>query len=172
MLYKLLEDIRHCLEAKVPRTAEEQEILDRILLALPHTRRDRDAEHLATNEVLVRICPDTGHPILVCHDGQGQCSCLHNETVEEDAVDVKLWLSSLGRECNGNRKLLEAVVDLAYNAGAENLWEDRDSRAVVSDIIRWAGEFETRHAGTDWDTEDYLLAIDKFYQEKITDKYK
>lgn len=40
---------------------------------------------------------------------------------------------------------------------------------MVSDIIRWAGEFETRHAGTDWDTEDYLLAIDRFYQEKIAD---
>ena len=88
MLYKLLEDIRHCLEAKVPRTAEEGKILDRILLALPHTRRDRDAELLAPSEVLVRVCPDTGHPVLVCHDGQGQCSCLHNETVEEDAVDV------------------------------------------------------------------------------------
>lgn len=169
MLYKLLEDIRHRLEAKDPQMAEEQEILDRILLALPHIRRDRDAELLAPSEVLVRVCPDTGHPVLVCHDGQGQCSCLHNETVEEDAADVKLWLSSLGRECNGNRRLLEAVVDLAYNAGAEHLWEDRDSRAVVSDIIRWAGEFETRHAGTDWDTEDYLLAVDGFYREKTAD---
>ncbi|WP_018667218.1 hypothetical protein [Bacteroides gallinarum] len=169
MLYKLLEDIRLRLEMKGPRTAEEQEILNRILLALPHTRRDRDAELLAPSEVLVRVCPDTGHPVLVCHNGQGQCSCLHNETVEEDAVDVKLWLLSLGRECNGNRKLLETVVDLAYNAGAENLWEGRDSRAVVSDIIRWAGEFETRHAGTDWDTGDYLLAVDGFYKEKITD---
>lgn len=169
MLYKLLEDIRHRLEAKDPQMAEEREILDRILLALPHTRRERDAELLAPNEVLVRVCPDTGHPVLVCHDGQGQCSCLHNETVEEDAADVKLWLSSLGRECNGNRKLLEAVVDLAYNAGADNLWEDRDSRAVVSDIIRWAGEFETRHAGTDWGREDYLLAVDGFYKEKTAD---
>lgn len=169
MLYKLLEDIRHRLEAKDPQTAEEREILDRILLALPHIRRDRDAEQLAPNEVLVRVCPDTGHPVLVCHDGQGQCSCLHNETVEEDAADVILWLSSLGRECNGNRKLLETAVDLAYNAGAEHLWEDRDSRAVVSDIIRWAGEFETRYAGTDWDTEDYLLAVDGFYREKTAD---
>ena len=128
MLYKLLEDIRHLLETKDSQTAAEREILDRILLALPHTRRNRDAELLAPSEVLVRICPDTGHPVLVCHDGRGQCSCLHNETVEEDAVDVKLWLSSLGKECNGNRKLLETVVDLAYNAGAENLWEGRNSR--------------------------------------------
>ncbi len=169
MIYDLLEDIRRGLEAKVSRTAEEEETLGRISLALPRTRRDGDAELLMPGEVLVRICPDTGRPVLVCHDGNGQCTCLHNETVAEDAADVRLWLSSLGRECNGNRKLLEAVVDLAYNAGADKLWDERDSRAVVSEIIRWAGEFETAHAGTDWNGEDYLLAIDRFYQEKISD---
>lgn len=169
MLYNLLKDIRLQLEEKASRTTQEQEMLDRINLALPHMCRNGDAELLAPNEVLVRICPDTKHPVLVCHDGQGQCTCLHNETVEEDNTDVKLWLSSLGKECNGNRKLLETVVDLAYNAGADRLWENRDSRAVVSDIICWAEEFETRNADTGRDSEDYLLAIDKFYKEKISD---
>lgn len=169
MLYNLLKDIRRQLGAKTPLTAEEQCLLERIDHAVPYIRRDGDAEQLQPGEVLVRVCPDTGHPVLVCHDGEGQCTCLHNETVAEDAADVRLWLSSLGRECNGNRKLLEAAVDLAYNAGADKLWDERDSRAVVSDIIRWAGEFETAHAGTDWDEVDYLLAIDRFYQEKISD---
>lgn len=168
MIYDLLEDIRRGLEAKVSRTAEEEETLGRISLALPHMRRDGDAELLIPGEVLVRICPDTRRPVLVCYDDNGQCACLHNETVEEDATDVRRWLSSLGKECNGNLKLLEAIVDLAYNAGADKLWEDRDSRAVVSDIIRWAREFETAHAGTDWNGEDYLLAIDRFYKEKIS----
>lgn len=168
MLYDLLEDIRQWLEVKTSKTAEEQGILERISLAFPHIRDDRDAELLAPNEVLVRMCPGTKHPVLVCYDGAGRCLCLHNDTVEEDAVDVRLWLSSLGKECNGNRKLLETVVDLAYNAGADNLWEDRDSRAVNADIVRWAGEFETGHAGADWDTEDYLLAVDGFYKEKIS----
>lgn len=63
-------------------------------------------------------------------------------------------------------KLQEAVVDLAYNAGVDNLWEDRDSRAVNAEIVQWAEEFETEHAGTDWDAEDYFLAIDRFYKEK------
>lgn len=169
MLYNLLKDIRRQLGAKAPLTAEGQCLLERISHAIPHIRRDGDAEQLQPGEVLVRVCPDTGHPVLVCHDGEGQCTCLHNETIAEDAIDVKLWLSSLGGECNGNRKLLEAVVDLAYNAGADKLWDERDSRAVVSDIIRWAGEFETAHAGTDWNEEDYLLAIDRFYKEKISD---
>lgn len=169
MLYDLLEDIRRRLETKASRTTEEQETLDRINLALPHMRRNRDAELLAPDEVLVRVCPDTGHPVLVCHTGDGHAACLHNETVGEDAVDVRLWLSSLGKECNGNRRLLETTVDLAYNAGADNLWENRDSRSVVSDIICWAEEFEKKHAGTDWSEEDYLLAIDGFYKEKISD---
>lgn len=168
MIYNLLNDIRRQLESKTSGTAEEQEMLGRIKLALSNTRKDRDVELLAPNEVLVRICPATGHPVLVCHDGQGQCSCLHNDTVEEDAVDVQLWLSSLGKKCNGNRKLLETLVDLAYNAGADNLWKDRDSRTVVSDIIAWAGEFETKYAGTDWHEEDYFLIIDRFYEEKIS----
>lgn len=169
MLYNLLKDIRRQLGAKTVLTAEEQCLLERIDHAVPHIRRAGDAEQLQPGEVLVRVCPDTGHPVLVCHDGEGQCTCLHNKTVAEDAADVRLWLSSLGRECNGSRKLLEAVVDLAYNAGADKLWDERDSRAVVSEIIRWAGEFEATHAGTDWDEVDYLLAIDIFYKEKISD---
>ncbi len=77
----------------------------------------------------------------VCHNGNGQCLCLHNGTTEEDAVDVDLWLRS---------------NDLAYNAGADNLWEDRDSRAVNAEIVQWAEEFETEHAGTDWDAGGLL----------------
>lgn len=107
-------------------------MLGRIKLALSNTRKDRDVELLAPNEVLVRICPATGHPVLVCHDGQGQCSCLH------------------------------------YNAGADNLWKDNDSRAINADIIRWAGEFETKYAGADWNEEDYFLTIDRFYEEKTS----
>ena len=91
---------------------------------------------------------------------------MHNGTTEEDAIDVDLWLRSNGRECNGYNKLQEAVVDLAYNAGADNLWEDMDSRAVNAEIVRWAEEFETEHAGTDWDAGDYFLAIDGFYRKK------
>ena len=85
----------------------------------------RDTETLAANELLVRICPDTKRPVLVCHNGNGQCLCLHNETTEEDAVDVDLWLRSNGRECNGYNKLQEAVVDLAYNAGADREFHSR-----------------------------------------------
>ena len=166
MIYNLLKSIQNLLASKPSGTKEEQEILSLVSQALPTMLNGRDTETLAANELLVRICPDTKRPVLVCHNGNGQSLCLHNGTTEEDAVDVDLWLRSNGRECNGYNKLQEAVVDLAYNAGADNLWEDRDSRAVNAEIVRWAEEFETEHAGTDWDAEDYFLAIDRFYKEK------
>ena len=166
MIYNLLKRIQNLLASKPSGTKEEQEILSLVSQALPAMLNGHDTETLAANELLVRICPDTKRPILVCHNGNGQCLCLHNGTTEEDAVDVDLWLRSNGRECNGYNKLQEAVVDLAYNAGADNLWEDRDSRAVNAEIVQWAEEFETEHAGTDWDAEDYFLAIDRFYKEK------
>ena len=169
MVISLLEDMYAYLKSGQSESPQGRSILQKIEQVLPSMRRQGDAEYLPVNEVMVRICPDTGHPVLVCHDGEGQCACLHNETLEEDATDVKLWLSSLGKECNGNRKLLETVVDLAYNAGADNLWENRDSRAVNAGIIRWAEVFEAAHAGTDWDEKDYLLAIDAFYKEKKSD---
>lgn len=150
MIYNLLKSIQNLLASKPSGTKEEQEILSLVSQALPAMLNGRDTETLAANELLVRICPDTKRPVLVCHNGNGQCLCLHNETTEEDAVDVDLWLRSNGRECNGYNKLQEAVVDLAYNA----------------EIVRWAEEFETGHTGTDWDAEDYFLAIDRFYREK------
>lgn len=169
MIYNLLKRIQNLLASKPSGTKEEQEILSLVSQALPAMLNGHDTETLAANELLVRICPDTKRPVLVCHNGNGQCLCLHNGTTEEDAVDVDLWLRSNGRECNGYNKLQEAVVDLAYNAGADNLWEDRDSRAVNAEIVQWAEEFETEHAGTDWDAEDYFLAIDRFYKEKTNE---
>ena len=135
MIYNLLKRIQNLLASKPSGTKEEQEILSLVSQALPAMLNGHDTETLAANELLVRICPDTKRPVLVCHNGNGQCLCLHNGTTEEDAVDVDLWLRSNGRECNGYNKLQEAVVDLAYNAGADNLWEDRDSRAVNAEIV-------------------------------------
>ena len=60
MLYNLLQDIRQQLGTKILLTAEEQSLLEQISHAIPHIRRDGDAERLLPNEVLVRICPDTG----------------------------------------------------------------------------------------------------------------
>ena len=74
-------------------------------------------------------------------------------------------LRSNGRECNGYNKLQEAVVDLATMPGRTTCG-GQGLRAVNAEIVQWAEEFETEHAGTDWDAEDYFLAIDRFYKEK------
>lgn len=169
MIYNLLKDMQKYLQEKSRRTVAEQDMLDNINHALPAMLRKGDNGHLFTGELLVRICPDTGHPVLVCHDGEGQCLCLHNETIEEDGVDVEEWLK--GKRINAER-LLETVADLAYNAGADNLYEDMDSRTVLSGIVHGAYDFERVHAGTDWDEEDYLLAVDEFYRMRFKDDNK
>lgn len=105
MIYNLLKRIQNLLASKPSGTKEEQEILSLVSQALPAMLNGHDTETLAANELLVRICPDTKRPVLVCHNGNGQCLCLHNGTTEEDAVDVDLWLHSNGRECNGYNKV-------------------------------------------------------------------
>lgn len=147
-------------------------MLQRLTKALPTILCERSCEQLAPGEVLVRICPDTRRQVLVCHNGDGQCACLHNGTIEEDAADVKLWLQTEGREANGNRQALEALVDLAYNAGADGLWAERDSREVVNELIAWAFEFVHETADTDWCATDYITAIDNFYAAKKGEIYK
>ena len=157
MVYNLLKRIQNLLVSKPSGTKEELEILSLVNQALSTMLNGRDTETLAPNELLVRICPDTKRPVLVCYDGNGQCLCLHNGTTEEDTIDVDLWLRSNGKDRNGVFKLLETVADLAYNAGADDLCKDKDSRAVMADIVEWAKEFSEHHAKTAWETEDYIL---------------
>lgn len=169
MVYQLLNDIRQMLSDKETLTTAEQSILDRVNKVLPTLRNNEDSELLRQDEVFARICPATKFPVLACYDGDNMCSCLHNDTIEEDAVDVKQWLASAGNICTGNARLLETLVDIAYNAGADNLWCDADSRMVADKIIEWAHEFERQNVTNDWREDDYILAIDKFYQEKVTE---
>lgn len=100
MVYNLLKNMQKFLEAKSDRASEEKQMLDRINGVLHSLLREGDNEHLIINEVLVRICPDTRRPVLACYNGEGECLCLHNDTVEEDAIDIQLWLSSSGKQCN------------------------------------------------------------------------
>lgn len=61
----------------------------------------------------------------------------------------------------------EVIADLALNAGNDKLHEVQDnSRELISSIIYWAREFMEIHAHTNWDTTDYILTVDEFYQMK------
>ena len=75
MVYNLLKHIQNLLVSKPSETKEELEILNLVNQTLPTMLNGCDTETLAPNELLVRICPDTKHPVLVCHDGNGQCLC-------------------------------------------------------------------------------------------------
>lgn len=62
---------------------------------------------------------------------------------------------------------VEVLVDIAYIAGEEGLFQDRDSRVVNKLIISWACEFARLHKDTDWSETDYLDVIYSFTGDKI-----
>lgn len=62
---------------------------------------------------------------------------------------------------------VEVLVDIAYIAGEEGLYQDRDSRVVNKLIISWACEFARLHKDTDWSETDYLDIIYSFTSNKI-----
>ena len=86
MVYQLLKDIEQLLGGKESLTAAEQSILERSSKVITTMRNPEDTELLKKDELLIRYCPATKHPVLVYYDGDGMCSCLHNDTVEEDGV--------------------------------------------------------------------------------------
>jgi len=67
-----------------------------------------------------------------------------------------------------NLKLLQSIADISYIAGYNRHFSG-DSRADISEYIFWATEFEEIHKNTDWDDEDYILAIEKFANQKISE---
>lgn len=62
---------------------------------------------------------------------------------------------------------VEVLVDIAYIAGEEGLFQDRDSRVVNRLITSWACEFARLHKDTDWSETDYLDIIYSFTGDKI-----
>lgn len=62
---------------------------------------------------------------------------------------------------------VEVLVDIAYIAGEEGLFQDRDSRVVNKLIISWACEFARLHKDTDWSETDYPDILYSFTGNKI-----
>ncbi len=65
-----------------------------------------------------------------------------------------------------NRKLLDAVADIAYIVGTKGYYSG-DSRADINEIIWWAEQFEKLHNNTDWGTNDYIIAIEDYTNQKL-----
>jgi len=65
-----------------------------------------------------------------------------------------------------NIKLIETIADISYIAGFKNHYSG-NSRLDISEYILWAKEFEQIHKYTDWDNEDYILAVEQYAGEKI-----
>lgn len=65
------------------------------------------------------------------------------------------------------KKIHETIAYIALNIGEQIHKRDEvDSRDLVTNIDRWAEEFEKLHQDTDWDTEDYIETVEKFSQKK------
>lgn len=65
-----------------------------------------------------------------------------------------------------NKKLHEAIADIAYIAGAQQRYSG-NSRTDIATYIAWAKEFEQFHRNTDWSFDDYMLKIEEFTTEKL-----
>lgn len=61
----------------------------------------------------------------------------------------------------------EALVDIAYEAGARGFRPTGNSRDTISTIIAWANEFSRKHRDTDWAEVEYLDEIYNFTDEKL-----
>ena len=68
MVYQLLKDIEQLLGGKESLTAAEQSILERSSKVITTMRNPEDTELLKKDELLIRYCPATKHPVLVYYD--------------------------------------------------------------------------------------------------------
>ena len=61
------------------------------------------------------------------------------------------------------------LIDIAYNVGAKRLTDkyEIDSRLLVKEMIVWADNFIEIHRNSDWETKDYILAVDEFAELKV-----
>lgn len=72
-------------------------------------------------------------------------------------------------EAEKEYSLLEAVADIAYNAGWMR-YRPSNSRDAISNFIAWAKEFEELNKGVEWGVDkEYIEEIDAFASKKIAE---
>ncbi len=67
-----------------------------------------------------------------------------------------------------DNKLLETVADISYYAGHKGYYSG-NSREDIATYIWWAKEFESFHKDTDWDKTDYMLTIEEYIENRISE---
>ena len=78
MVYQLLKDIVQLLGDKESLTAAEQSILERSSKVILTMRNPEDTELLKKDELLIRYCPATKHPVLAYYDQRKSTCCGKN----------------------------------------------------------------------------------------------
>lgn len=82
-----------------------------------------------------------------------------------DAFTNKLPVVIIGE--TSCRNYAEALVDIAYEAGAQGFNPTGNSRDTIDTIIHWANEFTRQHQDTDWNEIEYLDTIYEFTEQKL-----
>lgn len=63
--------------------------------------------------------------------------------------------------------LYDLTWNLAYRDARGHAPLCEDSRARFSMLLGWTQEFERLHKRTDWQTVDYMITVDEFFDGKV-----
>ena len=152
MVYKSLKRIQNPVGFKPSGTKEELEPKSgQPVRFLQNAQMGRgETETLLPQMNWLAICPDTKHPVLAAMTATAApAACITGRRKRMPSMWTYGCVPTVGDVTVAN-KLQEAVVDLCLQRRSDNLWGRYGFRAVNAEIVRWAEEFETEHAGTDW----------------------
>lgn len=143
--------------------------------------------HLWKNEVLVRMCPDTKSPVLICHNGDGESLCLHNETKEDDLRAVENWLATNGEVLNPEIDEPQSLCQQTKAGDAdgdtlESILDDSNKcerfAEIVLEEIR-SDEEQLRHIGSNiikaylnGDCDNLLIALCGWSMDTLLKKFQ
>ena len=100
----------------------------------------------------------------------GQFQELIDRKSDEMGEDARTYFRDFMKEPENRQAddslYIDALVDIAVHTGWTHL-EFEDSKLRNLTLKDWAREFADRHAGTDWERNDYIELVDRFAQEKV-----
>lgn len=84
---------------------------------------------------------------------------------------MKTGLDPRGAKDALDPDFLEAIADIAYQAGKQNYYGG-DSRQDKQDFIDWSREFAAHHRDNTWEETDYMETIEAFTEAKMNLSWK
>lgn len=172
MVYQFLKDLQCFFTVKGSLTPEEDSLSQRAGAILGTMLKERDTEHLSKNEMIVRLCPETEHPVLAYYDGDERCLCLHNRTIEEDKHDVEQWINNQYQKHQGADA--NDIMKDVLSGGANS---DRFGEMVINEIATDTDSFhhisfQLIRAYRENDCDGILMALCGWSMKSLLEKYR